>query len=240
MNDVASIRVLRRRWKPHKERLIALGRDQSTLVRFHRACSWLARVEQMAEDEEPDLALVSQWIAFNSLYGQWDAARREPRPDRESWRAFTDSILQLDQDNRVIAALQEHKRLVMSLVDDEFLSGYFWQAPGSQRTGQAKKAKRDAQQWYLDARWRMVVDALLDRIYLMRCQVVHGAATYGGQLNRTSLRHCTLMLKHLITAFLLVWADHGADKNWGPMCYPPIRQSPRGAPTNGLRPKSAK
>jgi hypothetical protein len=28
--------------------------------------------------------------------------------------------------------------------------------------------------------------------YLMRCQLVHGAATHGGKLNRTSLRHCVM------------------------------------------------
>jgi len=66
------------------------------------------------------------------------------------------------------------------------------------------------------------------------------AATCGGKLNRPSLRRCTLMLQHLMTTFLSVWIDHGADVDWGPMCYPPLREATRSATTNGLRPKSAK
>ena len=44
---VSAVRDLRYRWKPHKERLAALKGEQSTSIRFHRACSWMARVEQM-------------------------------------------------------------------------------------------------------------------------------------------------------------------------------------------------
>src|SRR4051812_11836695 len=72
MSDVLCVRDLRRRWKPHKERLSADGSGHTTPVRFHRSCSWLARVETMPESDDADLALVSLWIAFNSLYGQWD------------------------------------------------------------------------------------------------------------------------------------------------------------------------
>ena len=44
MTNVAAILTvhdLRRRWKPHKERLAALGGEQATSIRFHRACSWM-------------------------------------------------------------------------------------------------------------------------------------------------------------------------------------------------------
>ena len=37
-----AVRDLRRRWKPHKDRLCTERPDHPTTVRFHRACSWLA------------------------------------------------------------------------------------------------------------------------------------------------------------------------------------------------------
>ena len=225
MTEIATIPTvhdLRHRWKPHKERLAALKGEQATSIRFHRACSWMARVEQMPEGQDHDLAIVSLWIAFNSLYGQWDCQKREPRPDRESWRAFLTRILKLDSDGYVVSALQEHKRLVMSLLEDEYLSRFFWQEPSARRAGQSRKAAFNAQTWYLDERWTMVLDEILDRVYLMRCQLVHGAATYGGKLNRTSLKRCVMMMQRLLPAFLLVWIDHGADEDWGQMCYPPM------------------
>lgn len=194
MNAEVSIRTLRRRWKPHKERLLAHGTNEAALIRFHRCCSWLARVEQMEEDADLDHAMLSLWIAFNSLYGQWDETRREPRPDRECWRKFVDRIVQLDRDSLVIAALQEHKRLAMSLLEDKYLSGFFWQDPSTAQLSSVRKARSNAQSWYVERRWTMLVEALMSRIYLVRCQLVHGAATYGGQLNRTSLRHCMWML----------------------------------------------
>ncbi|MEX0642839.1 MAG: hypothetical protein WD468_09075 [Pirellulales bacterium] len=59
-----------------KERLLAQGHGQATMIRFHRARSWLARVEIDSDSE--DLALISRRIAFNSLDGQWDEVKRNP------------------------------------------------------------------------------------------------------------------------------------------------------------------
>jgi hypothetical protein len=219
---IPTVRQLRRRWKPHKERLTAEQPENPTPIRFHRACSWIARVEQNGANEDHDLGLISLWIAFNSLYGQWDEKRREPRPDRESWRKFVDRILELDRDEVVADALKQHKRLVMSLLEDEYLSSFFWQEPSAKRAGQSKKAMYDARTWYTQGRWAQILDRTLERVYLMRCQLVHGAATYGGRLNRTSLRRCVMMMQRLLPAFLVAWIDHGADVDWGAMCYPPL------------------
>lgn len=220
--NIPTVRDLRRCWKPHKERLSAGGGEQPTSIRFHRACSWIDRVEKNAECEDYDVDLVCLWIAFNSLYGQWDEKTREPRPDRERWRAFVDSILRLDETGYVAASLVEHKRLVMTLLEDEYLSSYFWKEPGAKRAGQSKKSKYNAQSWYIEKRWVKVLDELLERLYLMRCQLVHGAATHTGKLNRTSLTRCAWMMQRLLPAFLMVWIEHGADEDWGPMCYPPL------------------
>jgi hypothetical protein len=223
IGTLPTVRDLRRRWKPHKARLAALGGEQPTAIRFHRACSWMARVEQMPDGQDHDLGLVSLWIAFNALYGQWDCRKREPKADRESWRAFMDRILSLDGEGHVVSALQEHKRLVMALLEDEYVSSFFWEEPSVKRAGQSRKAAHNAHTWYIEQRWTQILDEILARVYVMRCQLVHGAATYGGKLNRTSLKHCVTMMQRLLPALLLVWIDHGADQDWGPMCYPPMR-----------------
>ncbi len=61
-------------------------------------------------------------------------------------------------------------------------------------------------------------------MYLLRCQLVHGAATFGSRLNRTALKHCTTLMQLLMPAMLLVWIDHGAEEDWGLLCYPPVGQ----------------
>lgn len=217
-----TIRDLRRRWKPHKERLGNARADHPTLIRFHRACSWLARVEAMDLERDSDLVLISQWIAFNALYGQWDESAHEPVADRECWRVFIDRVFELDQSGYLGQTLTTHKRLVLSLLDDRYLSGFYWRDPAGVHPAQTHKEKHAAATWFIEQNWKLILERLLVRIYLMRCQLVHGAATYGGQLNRTSLRHCVTMLGHLLPTVLLVLIDHGADEDWGIMCYPPI------------------
>ena len=73
-----TVRELRRLWKPQKERLNQEHHQHPTNIRFHRACSWLQRVEEIQDDAVLDHVLLSLWTAFNALYGQWDGERQEP------------------------------------------------------------------------------------------------------------------------------------------------------------------
>lgn len=221
-----SAHALRSRWKPTKERLQANTTNHPTVIRLHRSLSWLDRSQQFTEDQDIDLQLVCLWIAFNGLYGRWDDDRREPQADRACWRAFLDHLLDLDATGYIAAMLQQQRDLVLQILDDEYLSGYFWEEPSGIRAAKSKKAKFDARTWYLEHRWSMILDRLAERVYLMRCQLVHGAATYNSILNRQSLNSCVTMLRHLLNAALLVMFDHGTDEDWGTMCYPPLDSTP--------------
>ncbi len=221
-----TVRDLRRRWKPHKESLQAVQEHHPTTVRLHRAFSWLARVEGVgAAGSDNDVTLVCQWIALNALYGRWDPPKREPAPDQATWRAFLKRVLDLDAGGMLAQVLQNHKPLVLSILEDEYLSDLFWEEPTRVRAGRARRVMFDARTWYIEGRWGMILDRVVDRIYLLRCQLTHGAATYGGSLNRRSLKHCATMLGHLMPAVILVVIDQGRDDDWGPMCYPPMRPS---------------
>lgn len=214
------VRDLRRRWKPHKERLVRQQEDHPTNIRMHRACSWLQRVEDAPADL--DGALLGQWIAFNALYGQWDGVKRQTLPDRECWRVFLDRIVKLDTDQCVVGVLQDNKRLVLALLEDPFLSNHFWREPRP-RGGRARQVAFRASSWYVEGRWTTILDDVLDRIYLLRCQLMHGAATCGGKLNRTALRRGSAMLGLLLPAIMTVIAEQGADEDWGELCYPPLK-----------------
>ncbi|MBM4091052.1 MAG: hypothetical protein FJ276_16765 [Planctomycetes bacterium] len=217
-----TVHDLRRRWKPQKERLGEGRPDHPTLIRFHRACSWLACAETLDLDQNSDLALISQWISLNAIYGQWDQIAREPLPDRECWRVFVQRIVELDQSGHLARALVSEKRLVLTVLDDRYLSDCFWRDDDSSGPQGKYKEKQRAHAWFAKEDWKLITERLIERIYLVRCQLVHGAATYGGKLNRRSLKNCATMLSHLLPAVLLVLIDHGADEDWGIMCYPPL------------------
>lgn len=218
-----TVRELRRVWKPQKERLNAEHARHPTNIRFHRACSWLQRVEDAEEHEALDLLLLSLWTSFNALYGQWDGERQEPVSDVDCWQHFLDRMLVLDKDGLIQDKLEEHKKLVMVLFDDEYLSRFFWQEPTDQRAKRVRRTRLEAQAWYIEKNWTMVLQRLFERIYLLRCQLVHGAATYDSSFNRTAIRRCIQMMDHLLRTFLGVWVRWGADEDWGIMCYPPMK-----------------
>lgn len=218
-----TVHELRRVWKPQKERLNAEHAQHPTNIRFHRACSWLQRVEDAEEHEALDLLLLSLWTSFNALYGQWDGERQEPVSDVDCWQHFLDRMLVLDRDGLIQDKLEEHKKLVMVLFDDEYLSRFFWQEPTDQRAKRVRRTRHEAQAWYVEKNWTMVLQRLFERIYLLRCQLVHGAATYDSSFNRTAIRRCTQMMDHLLRTFLGVWVRWGAAEDWGIMCYPPMK-----------------
>ena len=219
-----TVHELRSRWKPTKERLARLCPDHPTAIRLHRAFSWIARCEQVKDGEEEDVLLICLWIAFNGLYGRWDEERREPLPDRMCWREFLDRLLAIDKGGQLSGMLLAQRDLVMSILDDEYLSTFFWEEPTLVRASKSKKAKYDARTWYVENKWSLILDRVLERVYLLRCQLIHGAATYGGKLNRESVKRCVALLRNLMDAVLMVIINDGADVGWGAMCYPPLKQ----------------
>ncbi len=215
------VRVLRRRWKPAKERLAAQRNDHPTNVRFHRACSWLQLAEQSVTEDDADTRLLAQWVALNALYGQWDPARREPCGDRGAWRSFLDRIRNLDADHTIPALLEKDRKLVLAILDDAYLATFFWRDPSVERALRQTNDRRDAPTWYFEKRYPRLLEETLERVYLLRCQLLHGAATWGGTLNRGCLRRCSAFMDDLMPVVIGVWIDHGCDEDWGPMCYPP-------------------
>jgi len=211
-----SVHMLRRKWKPFKDRVKDNQRYQPICIRIHRACSWLQRVEELAE-ADLDERLILQWIAFNSLYGRWNRSARTPEPDAETIREFLNRIIKLDEAGRIAALLKAERKCVLAIFGDDYLADYFWE--DGRRSG---PVRHKVPGWYVEGRYGMILERLIDRIYLLRCQLVHGAATHKGKLNRTALRNCSGLLDQLIREFILTVIDLGAEENWGPLCYPPL------------------
>jgi len=221
-NQAWTVRDLRRRWKLTKEQLRGNPSHEAVMIRIHRAFSWLQRVEELGDGPVLDTALIFQWTALNSLYGRWDEAMREPVSDRGTLPAFLNRIVELDADERIIGVLDEHRKLVMSIFEDAYLTKFFWESPSDERMRKTQKTKFDARTWYQQRQYPPILGRLMERIYFLRCQLVHGGATSGGRLNRTAVRRCSTMLGHLITAIMLVLIDGGWEDDWGQLCYPPV------------------
>ena len=90
---------------------------------------------------------------------------------------FFDVLLRPDQSGHLRQSLMDQKPLVLTILEDEYLAGFFWKEPSPQNKQLARNQKRKALGWYVEQNWTLVLDRLLERIYLLRCQLTHGAAT---------------------------------------------------------------
>jgi len=235
---IVSVHELRGLWLPHKERLNRSRDSHPTSIRFHRACSWLEEAEGFDENSHIDHRLIFQWTAFNALYGQWDLLRHEALADRESWQEFLKRMQDLDTAGHLIALLQEHRGLTLAILGNAYLNRYFWQDPNGEKAGKTGRGGRHkAESWYAQKDWRIILGNTVDRIYLLRCQLVQGAATLRSRLNRTVLKHGSTMIGLLLPTFLRIWIEYGADEDWGVMCYPPVDEQAGTRQPGTARPK---
>ena len=68
----------------------------------------------------------------------------------------------------------------------------------------------------------------MDRLFVLRGQLVHGGATGGGKLNRRSLQNCLALLRALLPVLLSIVIDKGCDDEWPELCYPPVANGKTG------------
>ncbi len=69
---------LRRLWKPRRDAYAKALLYEAVRIRIHRSLTWLAYAERCDASKDLDARLVGQWIALNSLYGQWDRRTGSP------------------------------------------------------------------------------------------------------------------------------------------------------------------
>lgn len=219
-----TVRHLRRSWKPVKEGPAAAEKHQAVRIRLHRCWSWLQCLEELDEAGvgADDARLIYGWIALNSLYGRWDAEKREPVSDIYSFKQFLSRVVEADKDGQFETLLVNERDLVKAIVGDEYLSRHFWQEPGEEEARKAQNHARKLGSLYFDKRYANILDLVLTRVYLARCQLVHGAATHGGKLNREAVGRCGAFLGHFLTATSLVIIDYAWDGDWDGLCYPPM------------------
>jgi len=219
-----TVRDLRRRWKPIKEGPASADKHQPVCIRLHRCWSWLQRLEDLDEAGVgvDDARLIYGWIALNSLYGLWDGEKREPVSDLYSLNRFLDRLFEADRNGVIGGMLTDHRDLVKAIVGDEYLSKHFWQDPGEDEARRAQGHARKLGSLYFEQRFANILDMVLRRVYLARCQLVHGAATHGGQLNREAVGRCAVFVGHFLTAASLVIIGHAWDGDWDGLCYPPM------------------
>lgn len=71
-----------------------------------------------------DARLIYGWITFNTLYGRWDAEKREPVSDVYSFKQFLGRIVEEDVDGRIEPLHTDHRDLYMAPASGERLKRF--------------------------------------------------------------------------------------------------------------------
>jgi len=191
-----------------RHRLVRDDQPEGLRVRIHRAISWLARAEREVDD--PDAAFIFLWIALNAAY-----AHEFGFEERElvQIRRFIAVLVEHDLEQRLHAVLfRQFSGPIRTLIDNRFVYEPFWRAlrehDGSGRWEQQFSDSREtAMRAVLDKRVDVLLQVILDRLYMLRNQLVHGGTTWASSVNRAQLRDGVAILGTLVPVILALMVE---------------------------------
>ncbi|MGI9498052.1 MAG: hypothetical protein ACR2NK_18490 [Mariniblastus sp.] len=212
-------------WDSTKQRLQRACPQHPLAVRMHRTFSWLAAAECEDPEDQLDEKLIFRWIGLNSLFGRWNSCDHEPERDGRALTGFLTVMEECDKDALIKAYLIEQQTLISQICSDPFVNKFFWKALGTERRFNQRRDEISIQRMYGDENYCQILHEVFSRIYLVRCQLIHGAATFGSKLNREIVKQCGIVLKGMIFAIIKIITDHAWSENWDDLCYPPVADS---------------
>jgi hypothetical protein len=193
---------------------------QNWQIRVHRSLSWFKRATQF-EAEQPEARFLFLWIALNSLYSRWNPQKNAPDLDGTSRQDFLQRIVRWKA-SFIADKLHHHRGLVKKILADPYLSEVFWRSPDDPKS----KGWATQDESYLDKNFKnhdyaRVLTQVMQRLFVLRGQIVHGASTGGSRLNRPALRYCLIFAEILIPVMQHIVIECGCGDDWPELCYPP-------------------
>jgi len=208
-----------------KRKLKALEGQLSEIhaIRIHRALSWLKAAEE--QEKNQDLRLLSLWISMNSLYAM-DELRFERMQERERFAEFINRLVDCDSESRLYHVLwNKYSGPIRLLIENKFVYGPFW----DNQRGVSRDWEKGFKQSINDANLALaaknipyLLKIVLDRLYVLRNQLIHGGATYKSQVNRAQVRDGGNILYALIPIMTELMMLH-PKSDWGMIYFPPIK-----------------
>jgi hypothetical protein len=197
--------------------------NESTRIRIHRALSWLKCAEDCGENI--DLKFISLWISFNAGYaGQntGDYALTE----EQHFKDFVNRLIELDHSKIIFDLLwDKFSGPVRLLIENKFAFKTFWSAQLNEAINwenQFKRSNAKALNYLSGQRVAELLAVVLDRLYTVRNQLIHGNATYQSYVNRAQVKDAVSILSFLIPVMLGIMIEHGSE-DWGEINYPVLQ-----------------
>lgn len=205
-----------------QHRRVRDGHAEALRVRIHRAISWLSRAEQ--EKDDLDARYIFQWIAFNAAYASEFGFEQK---EREQVHQFIDRLLRLDHEHHLHNALfHQFSGPIRTLIDNRFVFEPFWRAMREHDASNAWEtsftaAKKRALDAVMNKDTATLLSIVLDRLYVLRNQLIHGGATWNGGTNRAQMKDGTSILVVLLPMIVGLMMQ-GRDEDFGEVAFPVV------------------
>lgn len=192
-------------------------------LRVHRALSWLGRAEREPDDE--DLRVILLWISFNAAYAREVDA--DSPPEWKRLKRYLETLVKLDVEERIRhAVLDRFRDGVQQLVANRYVYGPFWKhfnGIEGFENWQSRFAgeKRRVLFRLEEGETEKVLFTVFNRLYVLRNQLMHGAATWQGRVNREQVRDGAAVLGYLVPVFIDIMIEN-PQHDWGEPSYPVV------------------
>ena len=209
-----------------RHRQVRDGHPTSLTLRVHRAMSWLNRAEQA---EDVDGKFIFLWIAFNAAYAQ-ELDDSDRTSDKATFTAFLQKLCDLDTSKRIDELIwKEFSGSIRTLLNNPYVFHLFWEFQRSRIDESEWKdrfasARKSAQSALVSGNTPVLLSVVFNRLYTLRNQLIHGGATWNGNVNRDQLRDCTRLLGKRVPVIIALMMDN-PDALWGDAVYPVVHQN---------------
>ena len=199
-------------------------RDQFTesmRLRIHRAISWLEPAERF---EEVDAKFLFLWISFNAMYAE---LQTEKEPEYKIQRGYFKKLVDFDSESKIYHAVwDQFSGPIRLLLNNQYVFHAFWDFQNNVDNSldweeRFKLSKRQINRAMSEKNTVKILTTLFSRLYVLRNQLIHGAATWNSSTNRTQLNDGVAILSYLLPVFIEIMMDNN-EQDWGKPLYPVI------------------
>ncbi len=192
-------------------------------IRIHRVNSWLQCANNYSKDD--DIAFISYWIAFNCCY-LTDLEKEDRLCERESFTNFIKSLVRYDLNDKIENCLWDnYSNFIRTLISNHYVYSQFWisvREGDSDWENSFEKNKKKALKALAERNVIAVMSVVLDRLYCLRNQLIHGGATYHSKVNRQQVKDGKRMLSELMPIIIEIMMSSDDKHDWGEISYPVV------------------
>lgn len=205
-----------------KQKQIRESFSDNLALRVHRSLSWLNKSEQC---DDLDSQFIFLWVSFNAAYAQDTECLNIN--ETQSFTLFLEKLNSLDKKKRIYNLLwHEFPNSIRVLLNNKFVFQPFWSFHNGYITEQEFKnkfseAKKFANFALANNETDKLASIVLQRLYTLRNQLMHGGATWNSTANREQLKDGVQFLSQLVPFIIDIMMDNSKEL-WGEAYYPLI------------------